>query len=274
MKSIKLFSANLIKNIRILNKFYWHLVIKQKISYTLKDFIFISSMPKSASTFLFEILRKATGYRRAKLYFAPDNEKDLYLPYLIKYANQFTITQTHMRLTATNLNILKYFSIRPVILVRNIYDVVPSVRNHFYKEPSLDKIFINTWRMSITDQFFKLSEEHQYDFIIDFVVPWYIDFFVSWYYAEKENAIELLWITYENLVTKTSENIKKIMEYYGIDKADEEIQHAINISKNRNTRFNKGIIGLGQEMLTKDQRERILKFTTYYPDVNFSLVGL
>ena len=99
------------------------------------DYLFVACMPKSGSTFMAHTLSELTGYRYVNLAYAYErNEQTLYLPKLIDSYSFGSVTHLHVRATESTIDLMKMFSIRPVILVRNIFDIVVSVRDHMFQE--------------------------------------------------------------------------------------------------------------------------------------------
>src|SRR5436190_9144407 len=140
--------------------------------------IFIACVPKSASTFLKNLLGSVTGYRDLfTVYAAGQSEHEIYLPTLREAAHLDTVTQQHCRASDANIHLMQAFGIRPVVLVRNIFDSVMSLLDFFNK---------GAWQTS----FFRadgpsLDEETKIDLLIENVIPWYFQFVASWDLAEK-----------------------------------------------------------------------------------------
>src|SRR5438552_11584789 len=87
--------------------------------------LFIACVPKSASTFLKNLLVNLTGYRDLfAVYAAGQTEHEIYLPTLRESAGLDTVTQQHCRASDANVHLMQAFGIRPVILVRNVFDSV------------------------------------------------------------------------------------------------------------------------------------------------------
>ncbi|MBD3291231.1 hypothetical protein GF337_20690 [candidate division KSB1 bacterium] len=235
-------------------------------------FIFIACMPKSGSTFMVNSLSELTKYPYVSLSSGYErNDQNLYLPYLIDSYNIATVTHQHIRATEPNLILFNKFNIKPVIVVRNIFDVVTSIRDHFFKEGyAFPTIYAN-------EKFTELDEESQYDFIIELGLAWYFNFYVSWYEAAESGRVETLWITYEQAILDWNDVLKKITTFYKIKKTDADIQDALNRTMNRgsgNIRLNKGVAGRGKKTLTQKQQEKIKNFARFYPWVDFSKIGL
>jgi hypothetical protein len=238
-----------------------------------KTTVFLACMPKTGSTFLKSVLLEVTGFTEGVLTYAFERtEQELYLPRLIDASRRNTVTQQHVRATAANVDLMRRFRIRPVILVRNLFDVVVSIRDHLMSEgterfPSL----------YATEHLASLDEQEQYAFLIHYAIPWYFNFFVSWYDAKKEGRIDALTLTYEELSEHWVPGVSRILEHFGISRDDEEIRRALNTVGARRedqVRFNKGVVGRGLESLNEANQDKIRRMTRFYPWVDFSAVGL
>lgn len=97
--------------------------------------ILIACMPKSRSTLLTKMISESTGYTNTPFVKAySQNEQDLYLPSMLMHKNRNTITQQHVRATVPNVDLLRLFNTKNIILFRNIFDVCLSYRDHLLNE--------------------------------------------------------------------------------------------------------------------------------------------
>src|SRR6187551_3281662 len=99
--------------------------------------ILLACMPKSGSSFLSAALAQAAGYPLYQFVYTYDrNEQDLYLPALVSGLGlpSPTVTQQHVRATGSNLDLTQVFNLRVVLLVRNLFDALVSLRDHILNE--------------------------------------------------------------------------------------------------------------------------------------------
>ena len=232
--------------------------------------IFIACAPKSGSTFLKNVLLKLTQFKDLfSTYAALQNEQELDLPQLAKFGRVNTVTQQHCRATEANIHLLQAFGIRPVILMRNIFDTVMSLLD-FYKGGFTFSTFVDH------DDFDRLSDEERIDLLIEYAVPWYFQFAASWQRAEKEGRLSLFWLNYEDLIADKPTTIERLLAFYGISSPRQSIQDIINASEEnpKDNRFNKGIVGRGQFGLSAVQSKRITQLARYFPKADFGCLGL
>jgi hypothetical protein len=237
------------------------------------DTIFLAAAPKSASSFLLHSLVAVTGYSVAELTYGNERqEQDLYYPRLVDAYRRNTVTNQHTRATRPNIKLMRRFGIRPVILVRNFFDVVPSIVDHLYKEG-----FENFPCFYCNERFPELEPKAQLDTVIEMALPWYFSFYVSWFDACAKGEIEALWITFEEMVADWRGTIRSVLRFHGIERSEAQIEAALEHTRGLaydQIRLNEGKVGRGRAMLNEEQCRKILGMARFYPWVDFSRVGI
>ena len=231
--------------------------------------IFIACVPKSGSTFLKNVLLKLTGYRDAFVAYTPAQfEQDLYLPGVINVARADTVTQQHSRASDANVQLMQAFEIRPVVLVRNIFDAVISLLDFYNGGASSNSFFRGDYEF--------LDEQTRIDLLIDNLVPWYFQFVASWELAEKQGRLDIFWLSYEEMIKDKPVSVTNLLKFYGLGAPQRAIEQQIREieSEKRRTRFNKGIPGRGEAKLSESQKCRIRSFARYFPTTDLSRIGL
>ena len=243
---------------------------RKKAKRVLGKKILVACFPKSGSTYLSKTLQELLHLKRIKMVrLFGNSEQELYEPYLLNAFETDGVAQLHFKPTTSNMDLLKRYDIKPVILTRNIFDVVPSIKDHHIRESLLTPIFF------LTDRYKSMSDEDRFDLIIELGIPWYIYFYASWYMVVQNKEIDTCWVTYEELMTDRVGTIDKIVKFCGFDCSGQEIEKTIEYmdTNKEKTRFNKGAIGRGNQ-LSEEQKEKIRAFTRFYPEVDFSKMGL
>lgn len=237
-----------------------------------RETIFLACMPKSGSTFLKRALMEVTGFQSAYLSYAFErNEQDLYFPALIDNWNVATITQQHVRATGPNLQLMDRFGIRPVILVRNLFDAIVSIRDYLFTEG-----FEKFPSLYVTEQMADFSRERQLDLLIAHALPWYINFYVSWYDSCRTGSIDAMWLSYEDLVQDWAAGVHGVLEFYGIPHSLERVRTALerlSSGDRGDIRLNVGVTGRGAE-LSEAQHDRVREQAALYPWVDFTRIGI
>lgn len=221
--------------------------------------LFITCTPKSGSTFLARCLSIATGFKEYKLTEDVHKENDLYLPRLIDAYNMNLVCRQHTRANPLNLVRSNEFGMRTVVLTRNLADSVISARDYIAQNGVLAGL-------SIPDPFRGLSEEQQYDFVIDLFMPWYIDFLVGWHRASVEAGVPVLWVKYEKMLTNKSETVRRVLDYFDVTKLKIPIEDAIEAADGKKgTNFNVGAAGRGKQKLSPTQFDRLERLMDWIP---------
>jgi hypothetical protein len=173
------------------------------------------------------------------------------------------VSQMHVRYSDPTAKILATHGIRPVVLVRNIFDVIVSLRDHLSDTaPYMAMAYVS-------EEMRSWPAEKMYSFLADMAVPWYLNFFVCW-----SGCDDKLLLTYEALTADPKKTLREVAAFAGIAATEADIESAISRATNSDTRKNVAVAGRGQAMLPSDIKERIAKLAAYYPDIDFSAIGL
>ncbi|MUM78098.1 hypothetical protein GKC30_10665 [Pseudodesulfovibrio sp. F-1] len=232
--------------------------------------IFIACFPKSGSTFLRNVLAEISGYKTEEICVGVKNdEQDIYFPALIDQAFNGISSRMHMKAKDQNIEVMQQCGIRPVVLVRNIFDVVASLRDHCVHTP----VFAIS---HMKDIYRAMPQEQQLDVIIDMLVPWYIEFFASWHRVRENNALDIYLTSYEQVMSDKPKTIQEICGFYAIQTSGEKIAGAIALIEKdkKRSNFNVGRTGRGKACLSDKQVEKISRMAGYFKDIDFSLIGV
>ena len=229
----------------------------------------IACMPKSGSTLLFETMSALTGWQKTYFSYAyMQNEQELYLPNMLESVSRNTVTQQHCRATSANIHLIQGFGITPIVLIRNLFDIVMSLMDFYDSGAVANTFFIGQW----TD----LTPEEKSDAIIDHVMPWYLGFYASWQQASKRQAVDCLFLRYEDLIADKPATLRQAMDFLGVETTLAECEDAFAKieGSSAQTRLNRGIAGRGEKNLTIAQQDRIRRIASSYRKIDFSPVGL
>jgi hypothetical protein len=233
--------------------------------------LMIVAMPKTSSTFLSHILGRLLGWEHS--YFASDYynlEQELYRPRIVDAFGRGTVVQQHFRANTPNLQLLKRYGIRPTVLVRDVFDIVASLRDHLNQERQ-----DNIPSLYVPAEFRTFTPEAQFDFIIRFFGPWLLSFYASWVAAERDGRAELLWIRYEDCLPDYTDVVRRIARHYGVTTTDEAIAAALRNPGQRATRrFNQGVAGRGRSLLSSAQIAELETMARCYPSIDFAPIGI
>ncbi len=254
---------------KIINKFR-----QQKIINTgKKKNVFVACFPKSGSTYLTTLLAEIMDFEKipaiqinkGNCYWY--NEQDIYEKQLEIISKTDSVTQQHTKATENNIELLVKYNIKPVVLVRNIYDILLSHYDHVENDDHRQPVGF------IHKEYFSLNENEKKHFLIEMHLPWYFNFFVSWREISKD--METLWITYEQLFTEKEKTINRILDYYSLTADSDRVLSSLKAIEEKNTRFNRGVIGRGDGLAVEHKAEIANKAKTWKIDPEaFELIGL
>ena len=109
----------------------------------------------------------------------------------------------------TNLNLIRIFHMKTIILTRSLYDIVrcmladeerPSAAESLVHLPSF-------WR--------DLRSSERTDLLIDQVVPWCMQFHSSWQVAFTNDTVPAVWATWEDLTEKPEQSFSELLRCLG-----------------------------------------------------------
>ena len=236
-------------------------------------------MPKSGSSFLSSVLAQLPRFKSVDLFEGwgrRENELDQFElrrmeEYLYEQRNTIPTSETvgyvaqhHIRHSGPTERRINEFKLTPIVTVRNIFDVTISFKEHILSETILNPMSFTT------EEMLNWPDDKLFMFIADMIIPWYFNFYISW-----NKAPTRLIVTYEEITQSTEECLNRILAYSGLQFDSLTIQSAIKnaYTGKRNIRLNKGVSGRGKD-LPERVKNRIKDYVKYYPNEDFSLIGL
>ena len=216
--------------------------------------MFLACMPKSGSSFLREVLLNITGFPRGyarqeydgRIFFE-HNEHDVFEEKLVSLYRTGVVIQQHTKGTLHNYRILGKYGVKPLVLYRNIFDAVVSLKDHYERESHHLPVGY------IPEQYFGLEDEEKYLFIIKNNLPWYFDFLSSWFEASRH--ISMLEINYEEMVADRTATLSKVLAFHEMDYSRNQIEDALSRVDQKKARKNVGLTGRGQSLSVSNRRE-------------------
>jgi Sulfotransferase domain len=216
--------------------------------------ILVACMPKSGSTYLATVLSKYEGFRAVNLVPAfQRREQELCEILLARYNHRGSyVAQHHIRNSEWTQQLIRQFRLSPVVLVRNLADVVVSLRDHIRREALSPMAFFTESHIASVDA--DLEET-----IVRLAIPWYLNFYASW--RESSGA---LFVSYEDLIQNSEATIKCILEYANVPSDSIGIRRALDSCKTTEYRMNVGITGRGK-LITPNTMQALRGLINQYP---------
>ena len=224
--------------------------------------LMISSFPKSASRFFIDLFVGSNKLTEVNLNLAlrAVESESLDVGYLAANHQFNYVTHLHTRCYNTLPLKLLAFSIRTIILTRNIYDVIVSAKEHLDKSEHMAHI------IRTPKEYKSFDDIKKYDFLIDYFVPWLFGFYASWKNAVENNWVLASWVNYSDLITATDKVIQKVSDELKIELFDGDIENMCKYAKYKKSNFNVGLPGRGKKKLNDSQIEKILYLKSFYTE--------
>ena len=195
------------------------------------------------------------------------SEVELYMPRMVDAYGYGTVAQEHVRATQATLNLIRDLGIRPVIGAR-------FGRHHCERREYLlhAPYVANTGDIGIprVRRVNTIRPDHRsWPALVH-------GFYVSWYKATYDSGIDALWIKYDDNITDWPKAVTRILDFYGLPYEPQRVSAALEgVTRDKGRhRFNMGVVGRGRDRLTDLQLGRIVALTRFYPDVDFSMIGI
>jgi len=232
------------------------------------DYVLLACMPKSGSTYMRRIFGSFPEF--SEVNFVPgygQREQELceYTMYKTVEGAKSCIAQQHVRYSSETGKIINKFDLKVIVLVRNIFDVIISIYDHWSNESTVGPLG------TIPENWIYWQKETAYEFIIDMIIPWYFNFYVSWLTCPIKHNI--VFINYDNFMDNKPKVINDICLGLKINTGDTNIEKISVETENKNTRKNIGEAGRGA-VLPEGVKEKVRRMSAYYDGIDFSSIGL
>jgi hypothetical protein len=218
--------------------------------------ILIACMPKSGSTFLTDVIAGLRGLRRTQLIPDYDRREHELDEYCLQQADHLDyVAQLHVRHSHWTAQMCRDYGLAPVVLVRSLFDVVVSLRDHLRRETPVWPILF------AEDHHANLDDARLEEMIVRLALPWYLNFYMGW-----RRAPGVLMVDYVDLAADPRGVIADILAFAGVSASEAEIDRAVaSVDGNAQTRFNIGVAGRGAT-LRPDLVRSILSMVDFYPE--------
>ena len=165
--------------------------------------VWLVAPPKSGSTWLTILLKQLLGWPMVPLVNGYERrEQEVQLLPLLQFPDIDILSpHQHCRASEPTIDFIKRFNVRAIVSTRNVFDSVVSMREHLLAESlAMSMAYVD-------EKFLGWPESRQSDFIIEMFTPWYLSFYASWFSVDPDTQSHLLFVSYEDLATRTEETL-------------------------------------------------------------------
>ena len=232
----------------------------------------VDSLPECGKDFLKSLMINLTGFEEADWHHTFNNQTsiNLYYPKIVdSYSKNLVINGLCPLPWAYDIDILKRFNIDAIFIVRDIADIIASLREFYFKRlRSPEYISLDSLG------FYSMPVEQQFDIVIEMDLALIVRQYATWYRAKQDLGLNFMFISYDDLIMNSFEISGLILEYFKLSKSDKEIKIAIekaNAQESNNSciAINNKYIGKGASLLTDSQKQRINDFISLYKNLEF-----
>lgn len=214
--------------------------------------VLVACQPKSGSTFLSRGLAALPRMRMVQL--APGfdrREHELCELQLRRSRHRAYVAQHHVRRSAVTDEYVQRFGLTVIVLVRDLFDVTVSLRDHLRQENVV-------MPMAYFEEVHRnLPDAELEAMIAQLAIPWYVNFYMSWRTCPYAHVVR-----YEEMIEDPVETVRSIAQIGGCTASESDIRQAI--AGVRDARFNVGYVGRGRS-LDRDVKRSIESMLKRYP---------
>ena len=201
--------------------------------YSGRQLYLIACAPKSGSTFAAEFLAAYLGTGKFFADKVPNRAvQDLDSTWINEEVRAgHTVIHQHCPYHPTTRAYIEAYQMRPVALVRDLADTIPSIRDQ------LRKVGNGSWPGAHIDRAILSRSDSDVEIAIaHLIMPWYFAFYAGW----KESGHSI--ITYRDFIADP----KILLGSLEIEIDDGSVRTALGAVRTRDTRFNSGRHGRGR----------------------------
>lgn len=234
-----------------------------------KSMIVYAAFPKSGSQHLRNLIGKCTG-SRTKIIAAKTSTG--YGHNFISMRKLLTnpcfrkrlIVYGHFPYHQHNISMIEQFSAHPMamISIRPLPDVVVSYKDHVDRAGFGPLDYRVHGMTECNAAWHELDEQRKYDYLIQFVMPWYVRFVAGWLEGSRRWPTELL--TFEEYTRHPWQCLVNLGQAFRLDMDDEALEALKTPATVEKKNLNVGIGDRGREILSEEQHDGLRKLLSYY----------
>ena len=236
-----------------------------------RPLLLLAFAPKAAGTFLREAAIRAVGGQLVRLVQAQGGrDAQLYLPsvllYLLDQEAPAPVAHVHMQALAANRHFIAALGLRPVIMLRDLADMLASFLDMLEQDPAARAEGLNC---QVPRDFLARARAERLDFMIDVIAPWYASYFATWKDFADADQDRLCVLDFNAFLADPAESLWSALAHADFVVSHGECEAALaSVWQERgHYRFNQGAAGRGRHTFTPEHLERLARLLSYYPQL-------
>jgi hypothetical protein len=233
-----------------------------------RPLVLFAFAPRSAGTFFRTAAIEATGGQLGRIVHAEGGRDPApYLPALIVYyMGAFTpdtlITHAHMQASIGNRNFIDAFDLKPIVMLRNIPDMLASFWDMIVKDPNTPMGL----SFSVPKTFAAMPRLMQANFIVDTMAPWYVSYFATWLDYAEQSPGRVCILDYTDFREDPAGALELALAHARVPRSYDDCQRAFDETWKERTefRYNRAEPGRGISYFTAEQIDRIERLISYH----------
>ena len=236
-----------------------------------RTILLLAFAPKAAGTYFRQAAMYATDGQLVRIAHAQGGRDGTpYLPNVLVCCldadSPESITHIHMQALAANRHFIEAFGLKPIIMIRNIADMLASFWDMLEFDPTARAEGLNC---QIPENFVDLSRAQKADFMIDIIAPWYMSYFATWKSFVDDAPATTRVLHYRDFCSDPATSLHAALAHAGFFISRAKCSAALDrVWKERSDyRYNKGKQGRGKEYFSPFHLEKLRRLLSYYPQL-------
>ena len=246
--------------------------------YARRPMLLLAFAPKCAGTYFRQAALHAVGGQLVRMCHAQGGrDGTLYLPNVIvsclDETAPVTVTHLHMQALTANRRFIETLGLRPVIMIRNIPDMLASFVDMLEVDPLARAEGLNC---QIPANFCDLNRSDKLYFMVDVIAPWYASYFATWKDFADEAPGTVCVLRYHDFCREPAEALRTAVSHAGFITTLFRCRQSLQAvwREKENYRYNKGSSGRGKEYFSPAHFARLARLLSYYPQLKAWTVEL
>ena len=226
-----------------------------------RPLVMLAFPPKAAGTFLRVAAVEAIDGQMMRVTHAQGGrDATPYLPiFILYYAGGFPtstlVTHLHMQALPSNRFLIEAFDIKPIIMIRDVADMLTSYCDMLDKDQSSD----NWLNCQLPVNFTTMHEDEKNDFLIDMMGPWYASYYATWLAYAEQSPGRVCLLRYRDFLGDPVQTLVTALHHAGVERSHLHCQDVIDSvwREREQHRFNQGVAGRGHQRFKPHHIERL-----------------